>query len=170
MDGSSFSYCLRNKRTSDLSVWTGPQGCSQCLHISENLNPQKPTCASCSRNFMKCKPWRRKSTPKWTWLDTFSWLKLSLLLTSFFHVVLQVLSRTIFTKTTSRFRLHWILLIISFLGGIFLPLASCQDSLQPTPSVKGQLPNAVVYVGSAFSYNISESVFDCDVDSIMVST
>ncbi|KAJ7363250.1 Dystroglycan 1 (dystrophin-associated glycoprotein 1) [Desmophyllum pertusum] len=118
---------------------------------------------------MKCKPWRRKSTPKWTWLDTFSWLKLSLLLASFFHVVLQVLSRTIFTKTTSRFRLHWILLIISFLGGIFLPLASCQDSLQPTPSVKGQLPNAVVYVGSAFSYNISESVFDCDVDSIMVS-
>ena len=67
-------------------------------------------------------------------------------------------------------RLYWMLLIASFLGIISLPLASCQDSLQPTPSVKSPvLPNAVVYVGSAFSYNISENVFDCKVDSIVVS-
>ena len=67
-------------------------------------------------------------------------------------------------------RLYWMLLIASFLGIISLPLAACQDSLQPTPSVKSPvLPNAVVYVGSTFSYNISENVFDCDVDSIVVS-
>ena len=50
-----------------------------------------------------------------------------------------------------------------------MPLASCQESLQPTPSFQSQLPNAVVYVGSAFSYNISTSVFDCEVDNIVVS-
>jgi len=42
--------------------------------------------------------------------------------------------------------------------------------VQPTPSVKSlQLPNVVVYVGSLFTYNISESAFDCEVDSIVVS-
>ena len=50
-----------------------------------------------------------------------------------------------------------------------MPLASCQESLQPTPSFQSQLPNVVVYVGSAFSYNISTSVFDCEVDNIVVS-
>lgn len=56
-------------------------------------------------------------------------------------------------------------------GGLFsLPLASCQDNLQPTPSVKSlQLPNTMVYVGSSFVYNISEEVFDCEVESFVVS-
>lgn len=174
MDDSTFSCCLRNKRTSGSSVWTVTQGCTDYSQTSENLNPLKPACTSCNRNFMKCKPWRRKSSLntalKWTWFNMFSCLNLILLLASLSHVVLRVLSRTITTKKTSRLRLDWVLLIVGFLGGVFLPVASCQESLQPTPSVKSQLPNAVVYVGSVFSYNISTSVFDCEVDSIVVST
>lgn len=170
MDGSAFTCCMRNKRTSGLSVWTANGGCTD---DSQSINPLKPECTSCSRNFVKCKPWRRKSllttAPEWTWLSALSCLNLILLLASLSHSVLHVLSRTISNKKTSRFRFNWLLFIASFLGGIFLPLTSGQESLQPTPSVKSELPNAVVYVGSAFSYNISTSLFDCEVDSIVVS-
>lgn len=174
MDGSGFSCCLRNRRTSGLSGRTVTHECTVYSQDSKNLNPIKPACASCSRNFIKCKPWRRKSklstTLRWTWFNASSCLNLILLLASLSHIVLHILSRAISTKKTSRLRLDLVLLIASFLGGIFLPLASGQESLQPTPSVKSQLSNAVVYVGSPFSYNISTSVFDCEVDSIVVSS
>lgn len=173
MDGSAFSCCLRNKKTSGVSDWTVTERCIDYSQTSENLGLQKTACTSCSRHFMKCKPWRRKyllsTTPKWTWFNIFSCLNLLLLLASLSHAALNGLSRTIFTKKTSRLTLHSVLLLTCFLGGIFLPLASCQESLQPTPSAKIHLPDAVVYVGSAFSYNISTSVFDCEVDSIVVS-
>lgn len=170
MDGSAFTCCIRNKSMSGLSVWTANEGCSE---NSQNMNPLKPECTSCSRNFVKRKPWRRKSllttTLGWTWLCTFSCLNLIQLFAGLSHSVLHVLSRTISNKKTSRFRLNWLLFMASILVWIFLPLTSGQESLQPTPSVKSQLPNAVVYVGSAFSYNISTSVFDCEVDNIVVS-
>ena len=173
MDGTAFSCYLQNKTMSGVSVWTVPERCTDNSQISENYDPLKTTCKSCGRNFRTCKPWRRKSLlgsrSKWTWCNIFSSSNLLLLLSSLSHVVLNGLSRTISTKKTSKLRLHLLLLLACFLGGIFMPLASCQESLQPTPSFQSQLPNVVVYVGSAFSYNISTSVFDCEVDNIVVS-
>ena len=175
MNGTSFSSCLRNKMMSEVSVWTVPERCTDNSQISVNYDPLKTACKSCGRNFRKCKPWRRKSLhllssrPKWTWFNKFSSLNLLLLLASLSHVVLDGLSRTMSTKKTSRLRLHLLLMLACFLGGIFFPLASCQESMPPTPSVQRQLPNVVLYVGSAFSYNISTSVFDCEVDNIVVS-
>ena len=174
MDGTAFSCCLRNKTASGASAWTvNLERCTDNSQLSENDDPLRPACKTCSRNYRKCKPWRRKSLlstrPKWTWFNIFCSLKLLLLLASLSHAVLDGSSRTMSTKKTTRLTLHLLLLIACFLGGIFLPLASCQESLQPTPSVKSQLNNAVVYVGSPFSYNISTSVFDCEVDSIVVS-
>lgn len=159
---------------SGVSVWTVSERCTDNSQISENYDPLKTTCQSCGRNFRTCKPWRRKSLlasrSKWTWCNIFSSSNLLLLLSSLSHVVLNGLSRTTSTKKTSKLRLHLLLLLACFLGGIFMPLASCQESLQPTASFQlSQLPNVVVYVGSAFSYNISTSVFDCEVDNIVVS-
>jgi len=173
MDGTAFSCCQRNKTTSGVSVWTVLERCIDNSQLSENYDPLRTACKTCSRNYRKCKPWRRKSLlsarPKWTWFNIFCSFNLLLLLASLSHAVLDGLRRAVSTKKISRLRLHSLLLIACFLGGIFLPLVSCQESLQPTPSVKSQLNDAVVYVGSAFSYNISTSVFDCEVDSIVVS-
>ena len=173
MDGTASSSCVRYKTTSGVSVWTVLERCTDNSQLSENYDPLKTACKTCSRNYRKCKPWRRKSIlstrPKWTWFNIFCSLNLLLLLTSLSHALLDGLSRTMSRQKVSRLRLHLLLLISCFLGGIFLPLASCQEGLQPTPSVQSQLNNAVVYVGSAFSYNISTSVFDCEVDSIVVS-
>lgn len=174
MDGTA-SCCVRNKMTSGVSVWEVLERCSDNSQLSGNYDPQRTACKTCSRNYTcrKCKPWRRKSLlstgPKWTWSHILCSFNLLLLLASLSHAVLNGLSRTMSAKKTSKLRLHFLLLIACFLGGTFLPLASCQESLQSSPSVKSQLSNAVVFVGSAFSYNISTSVFDCEVDSIVVS-
>ena len=173
MDGTASSCCLRNKNTSGVSVWTLLERCTDNSKLSENYDPLRTACKTCTRDYRKCKPWRRKwllsTRPKWTWFNIFCSSNLLLLLTSLSHAVLDGVSRTMSRKRTSRLRLHLLLLIACFLGGIFLPLASCQEGLQPTPSVQRQLNDAIVYVGSAFSYNISTSVFDCKVDSIVVS-
>lgn len=175
MDCTAFSCCPRKKTTSGVSVWAVLERCSDNSQLSGNYDPLRTACKTCSRNYIcrKCKPWRRKSLlstrPRWTWFNILCSLNLLLLLASLSHAVLNGLSRTMSAKKTSRLRLHFLLLVACFLGGIFLPLASCQESLQSTPSVKSQLNNAIVYVGSAFSYNISTSVFDCEVDSIVVS-
>jgi len=170
MDGSPCSYCLQNKRTSELTEWTFHHECTDFLQSS---NPLAHPCVSCSTNF-KSKPWRRKSLltaiPECTWINSMPWTTLILLLTNIFQGVFHILSRTKSKKKNSRLTPHWVLLLITLFGGIFLPLASCQERVQPTPSVKSlQLPNVVVYVGSPFTYNISESAFDCEVDSIVVS-
>lgn len=172
MDDTDFSCCVR---TSGVSVWAALERCSDNSQLSGNYDPLRTAHKTCSRNYScrKCKPWRRKSLlstrAKCTWFNILCSLNLLLLLASLSRAVLNGLSRTMTTKKTSRLRLHFLLLITCFLGGTSLPLASCQGSLQSSPSVKSQLNNAVVYVGSAFSYNISTSVFDCEVDSIVVS-
>lgn len=171
MDGSPCLYCLRNNRTSGLYDWTVQQGCTDCLQAS---HPLAHPCVSCNRNF-KCRPWRRKyfssTVPKWPWLNSVPWITLLLLLSNLFQAAFHILGRTISIKKSSRLLSYWVLLFITLFGGISLPVASCQGSLQPTPFVQSlQLPNAVVYVGSAFIYNISEGAFDCEVDSIVVST
>ena len=175
MDGTAFSCCVHNNLTSGVSDWAVLERCSDNSQLSGNYDPLRTACSTCGRNCTcrKCKPWRRKSLlstrPKWTWFNILCSLNLLLLLATLSHAVLNGLSRTMSVKKTSRLRLHFLLLIACFLGGTFLPFASCQGSLESSPSVKSQLNNAVVYVGSAFSYNISTSVFDCEVDSIVVS-
>ena len=169
MDCSPCLYCLRNKRTSEFHDWTVGEGCTEYFQISHSCTIP---CVSCDRNF-KRRPWRRKSllksVPKWSWPKSVPWTALLLLLINIFQGLFKVLSRTIFMNKNSRLTPLWGLLFIALFGGTSLPLASCQESLQPAPSVTSlQLPNAMVFVGSAFAYNISESVFGCAVDSIVV--
>ena len=169
MDWSACLYCLRNKRTSEFHDWTVSEGCTECFQISQSLIN---LCVSCDRNF-KHRPWRRKSllksVPMRSWHQSIPWTTLLLLLINIFRGVFNVLSRTISMNKNSRLTPLWGLFFITLFGGISLPLASCQESLQPTQSVSSlQLPNVVVNVGSALTYNISESVFDCQVDSIVV--
>ena len=172
MDKSASLYCLPNERTSALFNQTIPRCRCNCTRMSENPNPRK---RNCSKYFLKCTPWRRKpllrATPRWT-LQGFNscFLRLSLLLSSLLNTFCCVFSGTMSAKRTSMLRIWWILLTASFFSTMLLPVVSSQESVQPTPSVKSKvLPNAVVYVGSAFSYNISEDVFACSVDSIVVS-
>ncbi|XP_022786222.1 uncharacterized protein LOC111326474 isoform X2 [Stylophora pistillata] len=172
MDKSASLYCLPNERTSALFNQTIPRCRCNCTRMSENPNPRK---RNCSKYFLKCTPWRRKpllrATPRWT-LQGFNscFLRLSLLLSSLLNTFCCVFSGTMSAKRTSVLRIWWILLTASFFSTMLLPVVSSQESVQPTPSVKSKvLPNAVVYVGSAFSYNISEDVFACSVDSIVVS-
>lgn len=169
MDWPTCLYCLWNKRTSEFHDWTVGEGCTECCQIAHSLTN---LCVLCDRNF-KRRPWRRKSSlksvPKWSWPKSIPWTTLLLLLINIFQGVFNILSRTIFMNKNSGLTPLWGLFFITLFGGISLPLASCQESLQPTQSVSSlQLPSVVVNVGSALTYNISESVFDCKVDSIVV--
>ena len=169
------SCCLQNSRTFEScrksTVHQGHQRCSALMQI---LHPFVHSCLSCNRN-LKCKPWRRKflSQPfaKWTLLNAVQWMALILLLLNYFQQSIQILARTFSVRKNPRLSSLRGLLSMVLFGGLFLlPLASCQDNLQPTPSVKSlQLPNTMVYVGSSFIYNISEEVFDCEVESFVVS-
>ena len=157
--------CLWNKRTSGSFNKTSSQGCTDCLQI---LHPIANPCVSCHRNF-KCRPWRRKSilnsaATNWSWINLLPWTTLFLLLTNI------VQGGGVSLKKCLRLNPVWGLFFVTLFGGISLPMASCQANLQPTQSFKSQqLPNAVIHVGSAFTYNISDSAFDCEVDSIVVS-
>lgn len=163
--------CLQNKRTPDSFNKTASQGCMECLQIPHLVaNP----CVSCHRNF-KCRPWRRKpilnSATNWAWLNLLPWTTLFLILTNIVQGGVYVLSSSS-VSLSKHLRLSpvWGLFFVTLFGGISLPMASCQANLQPTQSFKSQkLPNAVIHVGSVFTYNISESAFDCEVDSIVVS-
>ncbi|XP_027050511.1 mucin-3A-like isoform X2 [Pocillopora damicornis] len=173
MDKTTSLYCLPIERTSASSCWTSiPRCCCNCPQMSGNSNPREQ---NCNKNFLKCTPWRKKSlirsTSRWTFLGLNSCLlRLLLLFWSLSNTVGSVFSGIISAKGIPRLRLWWILLIASLFGTILLPVVSSQESVQPKPSVKSKvLPNAVVYVGSVFSYNISEDVFDCNVNSIVVS-
>lgn len=172
MDKTASLYCLPIERTSASSCWTIPRCCCNCPQMSGNSNPREQ---NCNKNFLKCTPWRKKSlirsTSRWTFLGLNSCLlRLLLLFWSLSNTVGSVFSGIISAKGIPRLRLWWILLIASLFGTILLPVVSSQESVQPKPSVKSKvLPNAVVYVGSVFSYNISEDVFDCNVNSIVVS-
>lgn len=173
MDKTASLYCLPIERTSASSCWTSiPRCCCNYPQMSGNSNPRE---RNCNKNFLKCTPWRKKSlirsTSRWTFLGLNSCLlRLLLLFWSLSKTVGSVFSGIISAKGIPRLRLWWILLIASLFGTILLPVVSSQESVQPKPSVKSKvLPNAVVYVGSVFSYNISEDVFDCNVNSIVVS-
>ena len=130
------------------------QGCEQCRQTSYTLvNP----CVLSTKNF-KCRPWRRKSVSNGPCPD-------SLLSTTFLLLFAStniVQGVSYFLQKASSFKrdtnILWQFLLIGLLGGIMFPLVSCQE----------ELPNAVVYMGSAFTYNIPEDVFGCEVDSIVV--
>ena len=169
------SCCLQNKRTFEsYGKSTVHQGHQRCSPLRQILHPFVHSCLSCNRN-LKCKPWRRKllSQPfaKWTLLNAVPWMALILLLSNYFQQSIQILARTFSVRKNPRLSSLGGLLSMVLFGGLFsLPLASCQDNLQPTPSVKSlQLPNTMVYVGSSFVYNISEEAFDCEVESFVVS-
>lgn len=169
------SCCLQNNRTFEsYGKSTVHQGHQRCSALMQILHPFVDSCLSCNRN-LKCKPWRRKclSQPfaKWTLLNVVPWMALILLLSNYIQQSIQILARTFSVRKNPRLSSLGGLLAMVLFGGLFsLPLASCQDNLQPTPSVKSlQLPNTMVYVGSSFVYNISEEVFDCEVESFVVS-
>ena len=169
------SCCLQNNRTFEsYGKSTVHQGHQRCSALMQILHPFVHSCLSCNRN-LKCKPWRRKclSQPfaKWTLLNVVPWMALILLLSNYIQQSIQILARTFSVRKNPRLSSLGGLLAMVLFGGLFsLPLASCQDNLQPTPSVKSlQLPNTMVYVGSSFAYNISEEVFDCEVESFVVS-
>ncbi|CAH3025242.1 unnamed protein product [Porites evermanni] len=169
------SCCLQNNRTFEsYGKSTVHQGHQRCSALMQILHPFVDSCLSCNRN-LKCKPWRRKSLSqpfaKWTLLNAVPWMALILLLSNYIQQSIQILARTFSVRKNPRLSSLGGLLSMVLFGGLFsLPLASCQDNLQPTPSVKSlQLPNTMVYVGSSFVYNISEEVFDCEVESFVVS-
>lgn len=169
------SRCLQNDRTFEsCGKSTVHQGHQRCSALMQILHPFVHSCLLCNRN-LKCKPWRRKFLsqpfPKWTLLNAVPWMALICLLLNYFQQSIQILARTFSVRKNPRLSSLRGLLSMIFFGGLFLlPLASCHDNLQPTPSVKSlQLPNTMVYVGSSFVYNISEEVFDCEVESFVVS-
>lgn len=157
-DWSSYLKCGGNKGIYGSNYRLIHQGCEQCRQTSHTLiNP----CVLCSKKF-KCRPWRRKSFSKSVSKGpcTDSLLSTTFLLLFVCTNIVQGVSY--FLQKTSSFKrdtnILWQFLLIGLFGGIMFPLVSCQEGL----------PNAVVYVGSAFTYNISEDVFGCEVDSIVV--
>ncbi|XP_074620809.1 uncharacterized protein LOC141879422 isoform X1 [Acropora palmata] len=158
-DWSSCVKCGRNKGIYGSNYILIHQGCEQCRQTSYTLgNP----CVLSTKNF-KCRPWRRKSLSESVSKGPCPDSLLSTTFLLLFVCTNIVQGVSYFLQKASSFKrdtnILWQFLLVGLLGGFMFPLVSCQEGL----------PNAVVYTGSVFTYNIPEDVFGCEVDSIVVS-
>lgn len=157
-DWSTCVKCGRNKGIYGSNYILIHQGCEQCRQTPYTLvNP----CVLSTKNF-KCRPWRRKSLSESVFKGPCPDSLLSTTFLLLFVCTNIVQGVSYFLQKASSFKreknILWQFLLVGLLGGFMFPLVSCQEGL----------PNAVVYTGSAFTYNIPEDVFGCEVDSIVV--
>ncbi|XP_067042438.1 uncharacterized protein [Acropora muricata] len=158
-DWSTCVKCGRNKGIYGSNYILIHQGCEQCRQTSYTL---ENSCVLSTKNF-KCRPWRRKSLSESVFKGPCPDSLLSTTFLLLFVCTNIVQGVSYFLQKASSFKretnILWQFLLVGLLGGFMFPLVSCQEGL----------PNAVVYTGSAFTYNIPEDVFGCEVDSIVVS-
>ena len=157
-DWSTCVKCGRNKGIYGSNYILIHQGCEQCRQTSYTL---ENSCVLSTKNF-KCRPWRRKSLSESVFKGPCPDSLLSTTFLLLFVCTNIVQGVSYFLQKASSFKretnILWQFLLVGLLGGFMFPLVSCQEGL----------PNAVVYTGSAFTYNIPEDVFGCEVDSIVV--